>query len=903
MVASAAGLDAIAIDIAPGSGPNFTPALNIWESAGSRRTAADLVITAGRDDEAQKVEAGSLSAVMDDRSGDLSPRNVTGQWYGELRRGTPVQVRWDRTTDDFARTAVAGGWGTNADDFTWTVGNATYMATDGTRAVVTLPFNNASHARLTDAGSRDVEVVWSFSVPVMPTGFNAIVGGLLRYSDADNSIRALVELTPAGAVQVRVYRIADGVSTFLLGATPVTTATINQKIWGKARAEGAYIMVKAWTGNRSDEPAGWNGVTTDGHCEGSEAGLFPWRQCDNAGTYTMYVDDFELRNILWVGNVPEWSPRWPDKSGNDSIAPITGAGVLRQLSARGGTVQSPLRRQLGSLYYTSSYLPLEDASGATSPGSGISWGRRGSVSGVTFAADDTLPGSGACITLDTAGVSYAVAPAVYPPTMNILGASGFAGMVLFKCPTAVAAERVLLDIRTFGTVTRWEVYVNGSSYGFRGYDDANNVLADNAATYGGAPPTEWTAMQLEATVSGGTVTSTLLWHKVGSTQYLFINDTHSGFVRNVTGISVRAVVDGMSAGHLWAGDDALPFVNNTFSQVSNGYIGEEASDRIARLCSEAGITVAILDGDSEPMGAQKPATLLELLRECEDADLGVLYERGNSLGYRPRTRRYRPDVSLALDWSLGHLAEPPEPQDDDQRLYNYWTVNRVGGSYAVRFDQDSVDEEGPRANQHDANIESDDRLDDFASWLLSQGTDDQLRWPRLKINLVAHPELIPAWLACDVGSRVTVDNCPIPGVVVDLIIEGYSQTINVDTWTVEMACSPASWWNVGRFDDPAGISKYQLRTGTTAAQYNAAATSITVLTTEDLETLSQTSAYDIMVSGERIGVPIGGAAARTGSTGAWSTVLTGLTRSKNGVSKTLPSGSVVKIADSARYAL
>jgi hypothetical protein len=168
---------------------------------------------------------------------------------------------------------------------------------------------------------------------------------------------------------------------------------------------------------------------------------------------------------------------------------------------------------------------------------------------------------------------------------------------------------------------------------------------------------------------------------------------------------------------------------------------------------------------------------------------------------------------------------------------------------------------------------------------------------------VAHPELIPAWLSCTIGSRVTIDNCPIPGVVIDLIIEGYSQDINVDKWIVEMSCSPASWWNIGRYDDPDQLSKYQLQTGTTAAQYAAAATSITVSTTEDLETLSQTSAYDIMVAGERIGVPIGGAAARTGSSGAWSTVLTGLTRGKNGLTKILPAGSAVTIADAGRYAL
>lgn len=904
MTASIAGLDQIEIDIAPGSGPGDDPSTFIWERAGSRRTAADIVIKAGRDDEASRVEAGSLSLTMDDRDLNLSPRNVMGQWYGRIGRGTPIRVRWNRTADDFTRTAVAGGWGTNADGFSWTVSNATYMATDGTRAVVTLPTNNASLARLVDAGSPDVEVVWSFSVPTAPTGFSAQVGGLLRYASSASALMGLVELTPAGNVAVRVARLSGGVFQYISDGVNVTTATTNQKIWGRARAEGGTVMVKAWTGVRADEPDTWHVSTQDDDAEGAAAGLFVWRQNSNAGTYTIYVDDFELVNTLWVGSVPEWAPRWPDKSGADTIAPVTGAGVMRGLSStEAPLVESPLRRQQGSLPYASIYVPLEDEAGATSAGSGISWGARGSINDVTFAGDDTLPGASTSAVLNTAGVSWVSVGGAYPPSMDINAASGTSTTVLFKCAAAVPAERTLLDIRTVGTVYRWEVYVNGSSYGFRGYSEDGVLLTDAVATYGGVIPTDWVAIELETVVSGGTVTATLTWRQVGSTDYFFTSDTHSGVSRRVISVVLRAVADNMAAGHLWAGDDALPFVDATFRMASNGYIGEAASDRVARLCEEAGLPVAVLAGDSEPMGAQRPGTLLALLRECEDADLGVLYERGTSLGYRSRVRRYRPDVSLALDWAAGDLDEDPQPQDDDQRLKNYVTVDRPGGSFSVASDTDSIAAAGPKPLKHTANIESDDRLDDFASWLLSQGVDDQLRWPRIQINLVAHPELIPAWLSCSIGSRVTIDNCPIPGVVIDLIIEGFTETINVDTWIVEMSCSPASWWNVGRYDDSGGLSKYQLRTGTTNAGYAAGVTTIVVHTTDDDETLSQVSAYDIMIAGERIGVPIGGAGARSGSSGDWTTTLTGVTRGKNGVNKALPIGSPVKIADAARYSL
>lgn len=893
MTASIEGLDRIAVEIAPGASPAADPATFDWVSAGSRRTSAVIDIKAGRDDEATLVEAGSMSATMDDRDGNLSPRNVLGQWYGTLRRGTPVRVIWPRTSDDFTRAAVSNSWGTNADGFTWSVSNSAYMSTDGTSAVSTLAFNTASLNVLQGAGSLDVDVVWSFTCPVMPTGGAAVVAALLRSTNSSNYIRAHVELEADGDVIVKVQRVFEGATTTLLANTPVTTAGAGTKIWGRARIEGARILIKAWTGVRGDEPDVWHGSTTDNACEGSGTGIFPWRLNTNVGTFTVNIDDFELTNILWTGNVPEWPVRWPDKSGADSVTPIAAAGVLRQIQQGQGTLKSPLRGQLGNLPYATGYLPLEDQSGSTYAGSGLPGGRPGKVIDGTAAGDDTLPGSEPCLVLTTA-----INSRVYLFTTGAT-TNGFAVMCLFKCPTAVPSDRVLLDIRTSGTITRWQVYLDGSTYGFRGYDESGSIVATNNALYSGVLPTNWTAVQLKVEVSGGTVTATLIWRSVGANFSVGVSDSYSGTAPSVVSVAAQALVDGMAVAHLWAGDDALDLTDGTFAAVSNGYTGETAGARLTRLSGETGVPIQVLTGDTEPMGAQKAGKFLDLFRECEAADLGVLYERGNGLTYRPRTRRYTPPVAMALDWSLGHLDEPPEPQDDDQRLRTYITANRTDGSYAVAYDPDAI------ITYEDSvtlNIESDDRLEDFAAWLLHLGTADELRWPRIRINLVAHPELIPSWLACTIGSRITIANPPsqIAGEVIDLIIEGYSQSINVDEWTVEMACSPARPWIVGEYDSP--TSKWGLRSTVTAAEYGPSVTTLTVTTTED-EPLSTTSTYGIMIAGELITVPIGGAGARTGSVGAWSTVITGVTRAVNGVSKTLPAGSPVEIYNTGRWAL
>lgn len=897
MTASTAGLARITVELAPGANPAGDSADFDWQSAGSRRTAADIVITAGRDDEASVVQAGSLTLQMDDRDGHLSPRNALGQWYGQLSRGAPLRVVWPRTTDDFTRSAVSGGWGTNSDGFDWfTVPAATsYMSTDGTRAAYTLPFNVAAINRLLDAGSLDVDIVWSFTCPVMPTGAAHVTAAVMRWTSNTDYIRAHVELLPAGTVNIKVSSTQDGSTVDLIAGTPITTASAGTKIWGRARAEGNRILIKTWTGNRGDEPDVWHGSTTDNRCEGSQVGLLLWRLNSNAGTFTAYVDDFEVINILWSGNVPEWAPRWPDKSGRDAVAPISAAGVLRRLQQAGATVRSPLRAQLSPLTYASGYLPLEDGPDATDPASGIPWGLKGRSADVTFAGNDTLPGSDPCIVLNSeisANVKL---------TASGGGTSGWSAMCLFRCPSTPPSERTLMEINTSGTAVRWQVYADGAAYGFRAYDQSDTLIANNSGLFAGVVPTEWVAIQIETAVSAGTVSVALLWHQVGASGTFVVTDTYAGTPGRINNIVVRALTNQMALAHLWIGDEDLPFVNPGFRAVANGWAGEQAGARIARLAEESGTPVLVLSGDTEQMGPQRSGAVMDLFRECEAADLGTLFERGNVLAYRPRARRYSPPVAMALDWSLGHLAAPPQPQDDDQRLANYVTVARTSGSSAVAQDQDSIDREGVFDNSRTINIYDDERLQEFADWLLHLGTADNLRWPRINIDLVAHPELIPAWLGCTIGSRITIANPPaqISGEVIDLIIEGYSQTINVDRWDVELSCSPAQPWAIGQYDS--STSLWQLRSTTTVTAYGAGATTINVTTTEN-EPMSASSAYVITISGEDINVPIGGAGARSGS-GPWTQTLSGVTRAVNGVSKSLPSGSPVKIKHSGRWAL
>jgi hypothetical protein len=788
------------IEIAPGADPAGDPSLWTWLDAGKRRAKVDIVIGAGRDDEASEVEAGTFSATMDNRDGRLSPRNILGPYYGDLGRGTPLRLILDRASDDFTR-SVAGSWGTSPDGFTWSLSGGT-AGVNGTQATLALPTNNAARAVLTDAGSADVEVTWSTTLDVMPTGGAFVSAALLRHTDASNYVRAHVELQAAGTVAVKVQRLVAGAQSDLLALTATSvTYSAGTKVWGKARADGPYVMVKTWTGLITDEPATWQGATVDDSVEGVGTGLFMWRINTNAGTYTAKFDDFELTNILWTGNVPEWSPKWPEKSGTDSTLPLAGAGILRRLSQGASPLNSPLLNQL-TAQNPFTYFPLEEASGAQQASEAKS-GKAATLIDVTFAGDDTLPGATTSATLNTANVSRFRTTIASSPTPD-----GYAALWFFRLDTIPAVSTPFLEMSSKGTMTRFTLALEPAGLSWNGYSDDGTLIANATSLYV-VDPTKWIAMQLETNVSGGTTSVALIWHEVGSSTFYASTDTYTGTSSKPDVCSIWAVTNSMSLGHVWFGDNDLPFVDSTFMLVSDGFRTEQAADRIARLCAESNVPVYILSGETEPMGRQRPGKLVDLLRECEGADQGILCERGNALMYVPRVRRYNASVDMALDWSLGHLDEAPEPTDDDQRYRNKWTVSRIDGGTVTVTDEASIAKAGTLDDSADLNIADDSRLADFAGWFLNDSTADYLRWPRIKINLVAHPELIPQWLACRIGSRITLANPPstqLAGEVVDLVIEGYTETINNYVWTVELACVPAQAWLIGAYDD--GVTRY-----------------------------------------------------------------------------------------------
>jgi hypothetical protein len=354
-----------------------------------------------------------------------------------------------------------------------------------------------------------------------------------------------------------------------------------------------------------------------------------------------------------------------------------------------------------------------------------------------------------------------------------------------------------------------------------------------------------------------------------------------------------------SVGHLtyWA-----PFASGIDTAViATGYNGELASTRVSRLCAENSLAVDVTAGDSEPMGPQPAGRLIDLLRQCEDATEGTLLERRNGkLGFDPLSARYNQAAAMTLLYTtqVADLAM----NDDDRNLLNDATVTRTGGAnirYQITsgpLSTDLVTGAGDYPTSVTRNVATDDQARNHAYWLVSVGTVDEPRYT-VYLNLRANPGLIAQWLACDVGSRILVNSPPsihTGPAPLDLVIEGYRQTLDAVEWTVVIDTQPYRPYEVFQIENGTG-NRSRIAAGdgqtTVNVQRSATDTSFAVTSASARWVDSATYPTDFPFLVECAG-EVMSCTAITGTTLAQTMTMT---RGVHGVSKIIPAGSGVDI--------
>jgi hypothetical protein len=166
---------------------------------------------------------------------------------------------------------------------------------------------------------------------------------------------------------------------------------------------------------------------------------------------------------------------------------------------------------------------------------------------------------------------------------------------------------------------------------------------------------------------------------------------------------------------------------------------------------------------------------------------------------------------IALDYTAGDVSEPFEPTDDDQKVRNEITAQRVdGGEYTyskttgpnnINDPAEDPDGIGVYDERIQLNVATDEQLPDMAAWRVHLSTVDEDRYPSVRIDLAKNPDLADEMTGLYLGDRMTVSTPPpwMAPDTINLIAEGGTETIgHPNDWDVVLNASPGSPWIVAQ---------------------------------------------------------------------------------------------------------
>lgn len=263
---------------------------------------------------------------------------------------------------------------------------------------------------------------------------------------------------------------------------------------------------------------------------------------------------------------------------------------------------------------------------------------------------------------------------------------------------------------------------------------------------------------------------------------------------------------------VWSGP-STPSAMDT-ADIALGHVREPAAARIQRLCAEENIDFTLIGvaEESAIMGAQQTAPFLDLVRDCELADRGVLFEPVDvfGLGYRTNHSVYNQIPAVQFDYDgtedeSGDVFLIGQAINDDQTLVNKVTATRVDGGFATAelvegslSTQDPPDGVGEYGAEFELNVATDVQLPSIASWILHIGTLEAERYPTFQLHWTGNPRIVLESVPLDIRDRVLIMNMPdfTPPGSADLLIEGYEESIDLVNWQITYNCSPAASFNV-----------------------------------------------------------------------------------------------------------
>ena len=812
------------------------------------RAAEQIRITRGRSDWGQSVDAGRCSLSLSNTDGKYSPRNPEGAYYGQIGRNTPIRVSVNTGSVALDLPGEVGDYASTPDAAALDITGDIDVRVDATLANWILP----EYPSTGDTDYGYTELIGKETAADRAWALYTRLGKLLfQWRNSGGSATSVISddlpLTASGRLAVRVTLDVDnGASGYDL--TFYTSDSIDGT-WtqlGDTTTGGATTSIRASAaalriGDVESASSAWHhpaigrvhevqvldgiGGTAvanpdftaqaDGTTSFADAAGRTWSLAGNA--------EITNRKVRFVGEVSSWTPRW-DTGGLDVVTEVEAAGVLRRLGQGAVPLKSPVFRAYTGVTATDvvAYWPMEDEENATE----------------LAAAFDGHPAMTFTDTVSAAGYSDYVGSAPVPTVTSgqlqvsvpeyALDSTSNTNILFFvKVPAAgVVSTQRLLWFSQSGSATYWDVQVNTSgNVKLRAFDNEGSGILDSGFSASSINGLE-KLITVELAQDGADIDYVVTVYDVaGSLTTVLPDDALSFFTLSGTLASYTTgrvtkfrmcrdgAMNGTAVGHLVLGNTTDAFKATAGALV--GWTAETAASRVSRLGREEGIhSYATRFGD-ERCGGQARGTALDLMRGAEGVDEGILAEQRGILGVRFVTRAsmYNQPVDLTLDYTGSDgLVAPLAPVDDDQNVTNDVTVQREGGSSAravletgalsIAAPPDGI---GLYDTSAALNLLDDTQPAHHAGWRLHLGTWDETRFPQATVNLANAPASIEAAAAVDVGSRIQITNPPVwlPPDTLDLLVQGYSETMDQFTWTITYNCTPAGPFSVAtEGDDP-----------------------------------------------------------------------------------------------------
>jgi hypothetical protein len=647
----------------------------------------------------------------------------------------------------------------------------------------------------------------------------------------------------------------------------------------------------------------------------------------------------------FYGEIEAWPQSWT-VDGKDAWTSITANGMLRRLNAPGTTkpALSALRRTLSASTYSGllGWWSFENVNAtATSVPSELTGGTAMTITdaAVTRSTNDTLPGSDA-VPMTTLGTGAAVGATNYgtgpiPGTTPLLTSSGNSWSMLFWSRSILVQDQpssttvsVTVKISGSAQIDKWFFSVRYNNNAVAARVEVSAFAVDSSGTLVSAvslPSTvnmsyvdAWRALRVNVDLSGSD-------HRLR----LWLDEVLVGTVTAASntpgqpsGVYVQTQVTTspvpLSFGQLLfsggTGSDIIDDNAATLVSAGAGYTGDTAVDRISRLCVEEGIPVTITGNtaNSELVGVQRVAPVLDLIQDAVDVDGGLFYEPRDSLGlaYLVQYNLYNQDPVLTLNYSAGSEVAPPlEPVEDSDQTANDVTVTREAGASA-RVVQETgtlnVAEPPTGVGRYRKDVTlvlaDDDQCLQQAAWIKHLGTWDEARYPVVNMDLTAmaaagKTSLVNSAADLDVGDRFSITNPPswLPPDSIVGLAQGFTEELGSHTWTISINATPALPYDVLELETDVtnNLSRIPAATGATTLNeaLDTTETGVDIISTSvrwiDSATYASQFPFDIIVGGERMRV--------TACTGTTLTQTFTVTRSINGIVKSHAIGTAVQL--------